>query len=34
MTVDPEYMIQKDDLLVFLGENSVIEVLSKSLCNS
>ena len=34
MTVDPEYIVQKDDLLVFLGENSAIEVLSKSLCNS
>jgi trk system potassium uptake protein len=34
MTVDPEYIVQKDDLLVFLGENSAIEVLSKSLCTN
>jgi trk system potassium uptake protein len=32
ITLDPEYIIQKDDLLVFLGENNAIEVLSKSLC--
>ncbi len=32
ITLDPEYKIQKDDLLVFLGENNSIEVLSKSLC--
>ncbi|MDD2888820.1 MAG: TrkA family potassium uptake protein [Aliarcobacter sp.] len=32
ITVDSEYIVQKDDLLVFLGENSAIELLSKSLC--
>lgn len=31
ITLDPEYIIQKDDLLVFLGQNKAIEVLSKSL---
>lgn len=32
ITVDSGYIVQKDDLLVFLGENNAIEVLSKSLC--
>lgn len=32
ITVDSEYIVQKDDLLVFLGENDAVETLSKSLC--
>ena len=32
ITVDSEYIVQKDDLLVFLGENNAVETLSKSLC--
>ncbi len=32
ITIDSEYIVKKDDLLVFLGENKEIEELSKSLC--
>ena len=34
ITVDSEYIVQKDDLLVFLGENNAVEALSKSLCTN
>lgn len=33
ITLDPEYIVRKDDLLVFLGENKEIEALSQSLCD-
>ena len=32
IAIDSEYIVKKDDLLVFLGENKEIEELSKSLC--